>query len=71
MDDDGVGALFGFQVVALGETDADGVFRLEEAKDFLLVFEVGAGGVAEGVPGAAVLLVDEVADRAGILAGDA
>jgi len=71
VDDDGVGALFGFEEVALGEVDADVFFGLEEAEDLGLIFEVGAGGVAEGVAGAAILLMEEVADAGRVFGCDA
>ena len=70
MDDEGVGTLFGLEVVALGEADADVLLGLEELKDLGLVFEVGAGGVAEGVARAAVLLVEEVFDVGGVFGVD-
>src|SRR5215216_6891086 len=47
-DDEGGGGLFGVELVAVGEADADGG-GVEEAGDVGVLGEVGAGGVAPGV----------------------
>lgn len=71
MDNYAVGALLRLKVEALGEMHADVFFGLEEAEDLGLIFEVGAGGVAEGVAGAAILLMEEVADAGRVFGCDA
>src|SRR5215207_6706991 len=51
-DDEGGGGLFGVELVALGDTDADGG-GVEEFGEDQALGEVGAGGVAPGVAFAA------------------
>lgn len=68
--DDGVGGLFGDEHEVLSECDGDGL-RLQKLNDEFAVFEVWAGGVAEGVAGPAVGLLEELAWRGGVFAGKA
>ncbi len=68
--DDGVGGLFGDEHEVFGEADADGL-GVEEFEEVLAVFEVWAGGVAEGVAGPAVGLLEQLAWRGGVFAGKA
>ena len=42
---------------------------MEELDDLGAVFEIGAGGIAEGVARAAVFLVEEVGNFVGVFAG--
>ena len=71
VDDDGVGALLGLQMKLLREAHADVLLGLEQAEDFFLIFEIGAGGIAEGVTRAAIFLMKQIGDARGVFAGDA
>ena len=68
VSDDGIRRLLGDEHVVFGEGDAD-FLGMQKLDDQGAVFEVGAGGVAEGVARAAVALVEEVGDFVGIFAG--
>lgn len=69
VDDDGAGGLLGVDLEVFGESAAD-AFGLEEAEEFFLVGHVGAGGVAEGVARALVVLGKEFAHVGGVFVGD-
>src|SRR5215470_14564381 len=71
MNDDGGGALLGFEEKTGSEPDADVLFGLEQGEELGLIFKVRACRVAEGVPRAAILLVKQVAYVGRVLAGDA
>src|SRR5688500_6420347 len=62
--------LLGIELILLGQRDTDAV-RLEQAEELLLVGEIGARGIAEGVAAAAVALVQHLVHRAGVLGGEA
>ncbi len=70
MHEDGAGALLGVDLPVLGQRAADAL-GLEEAEEFFLVGHVGAGGVAEAVAAAAVVLGEELVDLRGVVVPDA
>ena len=53
VEDDGGGRLLRVELVFFGEGDAD-LIGVEQRQELLLVGEVGAGGVAEGVAAVAL-----------------
>ena len=69
--DNAVSALLGLQVETFCEPHTDVLLGLEQTEDLRLIFEIGAGRVAEGVTGAAILLVKEIGDSRRVFAGDA
>ena len=49
---------------------ADILVGLQQREQLGLVFEVGTGGIAKRIARAAILLMEEVADVRGVVAGD-
>ena len=49
VNNDAIGALLGIEEKAFGEPDADVFLGLEQAEDGGLVFEIGAGRIAERI----------------------
>ena len=64
------GGLLRVEHVLVRERQADAL-RAEDPEERLLVLEARAGGIAEAVARAAVGLVEELLDVAGVVAGDA
>ncbi len=67
--DQGGGGLLGVELELLRECDADAL-GVEKGPDLDLVLQTGAGGVAEAVAGAAVVLPEKLLSVAGSLRRD-
>lgn len=62
MANDGVGGLFGMQLEALGDTDANATC-FEQRGNFCVIGEIGTRGVAPRITTAAVLLAKKSRER--------
>ena len=71
VDDEGGGGLFGFELIAGGQPDADGVLCIENPYQLFLVFEIRTRAVAKAVALAAVLLVEDLLYFGSVISRDA
>src|ERR1043166_5342375 len=67
---DGAGRLLRPELVLLAHHDA-AALGAQEREQAVLVREVGAGGIAEGIARAAIALLQELRHLAGVLVGEA
>src|SRR4051812_18505633 len=63
--------LLRLELETTGQPHADIFLRLEQREDLHLVFQARTGRVSERIAGAAILLVEEVADAGRVFAADA
>src|SRR5579875_1596406 len=70
MHNERIGALFRFEMKALGQAHADVLFRLKQRKNLRLILKIRARRISKRVTRAAVLLVEEIADLLRILASN-
>src|SRR5438270_856712 len=70
VDDDGGGRLLGIELVFLAEADAD-LLGMQQLQQLLLVGEVRAGRVAEGIAAAAIALRQHLVVVARLFGGEA
>src|SRR3546814_17451147 len=70
MQHDRRGRLLRVELVLVGQHDAD-LRRLEQAQELLLVLQLRAGRVAEGVARAAIALAEHGIEVAGVLVAEA
>ena len=70
MADDGIGGLFGVELEAFGDFDAD-TTCLEEVCNFGVVREVRTCGITPGITSTSILLTEETCDRRPVFVGNA